>query len=112
MTDYWYSRLLFERSLALLYLVGFLVAANQFVPLLGEHGLEPVARFIRFVPFRASPSLFYFGSTDTALRVAAGTGVALSLVALVGLVDRLPMIAHAALWAAMWLLYLSFVNVG
>src|SRR6185312_15036394 len=37
MTDYWYSRVLFERSLALLYLVGFLVAANQFVPLLGEH---------------------------------------------------------------------------
>ena len=64
MTDYWYSRLLFERSLALLYLVGFLVAANQFVPLLGEHGLEPVSRFIRYVPFRASPSIFFFAPTD------------------------------------------------
>ena len=48
MTDalpaYWYSRFLFERALAAIYLTGFLVAANQFVPLLGEHGLEPVLR--------------------------------------------------------------------
>src|SRR3954464_5420334 len=112
MTDYWYSRLLFERSLALLYLVGFLVAANQFVPLLGEHGLEPVSRFVRYVPFRASPSIFFFAPTDTAFRIAAWTGVALAAIAIAGLADRLPMFAHAALWAAMWLLYLSFVNVG
>src|SRR3954465_4476223 len=112
MTDYWYSRLLFERSLALLYLVGFLVAANQFVPLLGEHGLEPVSRFVRYVPFRASPSIFFFAPTDTAFRIAAWTGVALAAIAIGGLADRLPMFAHAALWAAMWLLYLSFVNVG
>ena len=32
---YWYSRFLFERALAAMYLVGFAVAANQFVPLLG-----------------------------------------------------------------------------
>jgi lipase maturation factor len=109
---YWYSRLLFERSLALLYLVGFLVAANQFVPLLGEHGLEPVSRFVRYVPFRASPSIFFFAPTDTAFRITAWTGVALATTAIAGLADRLPMFAHAALWAAMWLLYLSFVNVG
>src|SRR6059058_5529791 len=105
MTDYWYSRLLFERALALLYLVGFLVAVNQFVPLLGEHGLEPVSRFVRYVPFRASPSLFFFTSSDAAFRIAAWTGVALSLVAIAG-ADRAPMIVHATLWAAMWLLYL------
>ena len=107
-----YSRLLFERALALIYLVGFLVAANQFVPLLGEHGLEPVSRFVRDVPFRASPSLFFLAPTDTAFRVAAWTGVALSVAAIAGVVDRLPTIAHAAIWATMWLLYLSFVNVG
>jgi hypothetical protein len=37
-SSYWYSRFLFERALALLYLVAFLAAAHQFVPLLGEHG--------------------------------------------------------------------------
>src|SRR5258708_5856055 len=57
---YWYSRFLFERSLALMYLVAFTVAANQFVPLLGERGT----------------------------------------------------VAAAIVWGALWLLYLSFVNVG
>ena len=114
MTDpaYWYSRLLFERALAAIYFVGFLVAANQFVPLLGEHGLEPVSRFVKFVPFRASPSLFFFAPTDTAFRLAAWVGVALSLVAVAGLTERAHVLVTAALWAAMWLLYLSFVNVG
>ena len=44
---YWYSRFVFERGLALIYLVAFLCAANQFVPLVGEHGLMPASRFIR-----------------------------------------------------------------
>ncbi|HKB14124.1 MAG TPA: hypothetical protein VKD69_25845, partial [Vicinamibacterales bacterium] len=48
MSHCWYSRLLFERLLAAIYCVAFLVAANQFVPLLGERGLEPVSRFVRF----------------------------------------------------------------
>ena len=114
MTDpaYWYSRLLFERALAAIFFVGFLVAANQFVPLLGEHGLEPVSRFVKVVPLRASPSLFFFAPTDTAFRLAAWVGVALSLVAVAGLTERAHVLVTAALWAAMWLLYLSFVNVG
>jgi hypothetical protein len=38
----WYSRWLFERALALIYFTAFLFALNQFVPLLGKHGLLPV----------------------------------------------------------------------
>src|SRR5262249_7361308 len=112
MAAYWYSRLVFERALAVIYLVGFLVAANQFVPLLGEHGLEPVSRFVQLVPFRASPSLFFLAPTDAAFRLGAWAGVALSLVAIAGLADRAPGLLAAMLWAALWLLYLSFVNVG
>jgi hypothetical protein len=111
-SGYWYSRFLFERALALIYLVAFLCAANQFVPLLGEHGLMPVSRFIRFVSFRQSPSLFFFASSDAAFRVAAWTGVGLSVAAFLGLGARLHPIASAAIWLALWLLYLSFVNVG
>ena len=44
MAEYWYSRWLFERALAAIYLVAFIAAAVQFVPLLGEHGLQPVGR--------------------------------------------------------------------
>src|SRR5262245_18036911 len=111
-SDYWYTRLVFERALALVYLVAFLCAANQFIPLLGEHGLLPVPRFVRFVPFRSSPSLFYLAPTDAAFRVAAWTGVALSVAAVAGIAESAGTVAHACVWAALWVLYLSFVNVG
>ena len=109
---YWYSRFVFERALAALYLVGFLVAANQFVPLLGQRGLLPVSRFTQFVPFRASPSLFYLSPTDTAFRVCAWVGVALAVLTLIGWPQQRGSVVSAVVWASMWLLYLSFVNVG
>jgi hypothetical protein len=109
---YWYSRFVFERSLVALYLVGFLVAANQFVPLLGERGLLPVSRFTQYVPFRASPSLFYVSPTDTAFRVGAWVGVALAVLTLIGWPQQRGAVVSAVVWALMWLLYLSFVNVG
>ena len=108
----WYSRWLFERALALIYFTAFLVAVNQFVPLLGEQGLLPVPEWVRQVPFRASPSLFYLFPTDTAFRTAAWLGVMLSVVALTGLASRAGSAVTAAVWALLWLLYLSFVNVG
>ena len=37
--DYWLSRWLFERALAAICLVAFLVAVTQFRPLLGERGV-------------------------------------------------------------------------
>jgi len=103
---------MFERALALIYLVAFLCAANQFVPLLGDHGLMPASRFIKYVPFRDSPSLFFFASTDAAFRLAAWAGVALASVALLGVADRQSAMLPAILWFALWALYLSFVNVG
>ncbi len=108
---YWLSRWLFERALAAVYLIAFTCAAHQFVPLLGEHGLLPVPRFVRAVPFRMTPSLFYFAANDAAFRVAAWTGIALSCVALVGLAQQSAVLS-AGVWIALWLLYLSFVNVG
>jgi Lipase maturation factor len=110
--SYWYSRFVFERAMALVYLIAFLVAANQFVPLLGERGLLPVPRFVRVIPFRAAPSLFYFAATDPAFRAAAWTGVALACLALTGYPQRWGTAAAAAVWAGLWVLYLSFVNVG
>ena len=108
----WYTRFTFERALALVYLVAFLVAANQFVPLLGEHGLLPVPRFIRLVPFGDSPSLFYFLATDRAFTAAAWIGVALSIAAFSGYPQRRGTIASGIVWALLWMIYLSFVNVG
>jgi hypothetical protein len=109
---YWYSRFLFERALAAMYLVGFAVAVNQFVPLLGERGLLPVSRFTQFVPFRASPSLFFLSPTDTAFRTCAWLGVGLAVLTLTGWPQQRGALVSAASWALLWVLYLSFVNVG
>src|ERR687888_1340577 len=77
--EYWLSRFVFERALGVVYLVAFLVAWNQFRPLLGERGLLPVPRFVRLVRFRDAPSLFHLRYSDRLLAVAAWTGVLLSL---------------------------------
>jgi len=109
---YWYSRYIFERGLALMYLVAFLSTANQVVPLLGQNGLLPIARFVRVVPFRSAPSLFYVASSDSTLRVTAWIGVALAVLVLTGYPQRCGTLAAALVWAILWALYLSFVNVG
>jgi len=111
-SDYWLTRLVFQRALAAIYLVAFLVAVNQFRPLLGEHGLLPVPDFIRAVPFRRSPSLFYVRYSDRILLAVAWTGFALAAGAIVGAPDLLPLPLTMAWWAALWALYLSIVNVG
>jgi hypothetical protein len=110
--SYWYSRFVFERSLGVIYLVAFLTAANQFIPLLGERGLLPFTRFISWVPFRSSPSLFYFVSRDWEIKAAAWLGVAIAVLVILNLPQRAGTLPTAIAWGALWLLYLSFVNVG
>ena len=109
--DYWLARLALEKSIGMLFFVGFLNIVNQFKPLSGERGLLPVPLFVKKVPFRDSPSLFFFFSTDKAFTVCGWIGVVLSGLIISGLVD-----AHTwalfAIWAVLWALYLSFVNVG
>src|SRR6476660_712661 len=97
-SGYWYSRFVFERALALIYLIAFLCAANQFVPILGEHGLMPVPRYVRQVPFLSTPSLFYFAPTDRAFRLAAWIGITVSTGLVIGLLQRWTVVA-AASWA-------------
>jgi hypothetical protein len=110
--DYWLTRLLIERGLGLVYLLGFLVALNQFPALLGERGLMPVPRFLRTVSFRAAPSLFHLGYSDRLLRVVAWTGAGLSAAIVVGLPQRGPLWLPMLVWLVLWILYLSIVNVG
>src|SRR3954454_4480731 len=109
---YWYSRWLFERGLSAIYLIAFLAVVYQFVPLLGERGLLPAVRFVKEVPFRASPSLFYWVTSDRAFQVCGWIGVALSAVALSGVAQRVGALPAAAVWAVLYVLYLSFINVG
>jgi hypothetical protein len=104
--------MLFQRGLALIYLIAFLNAVEEFKPLLGENGLLPVPLWVRAVPFREMPSLFYLAPKDWAFTAAAWTGVVLSALALSGISEWYSWWVSALVWALLWVIYLSFVNVG
>jgi hypothetical protein len=108
----WLARMLFQRSLAAIYVAAFVVAANQYRALLGEHGLTPVRRYLRSVSFKRSPSLFHLHHSDRTYLTVAWGGAVLSVATVVGLTDAVPLAAAMAVWAVLWLLYLSLVNVG
>ncbi len=108
----WFARLAFQRGLAAIYLVGFLVAARQFRALLGEHGLLPIPRYLSRTPARRSPSIFQLYYSDRFFAVIAWTGCALSAALIAGAPDHVPLWAAMLLWALPWALYLSIGNVG
>lgn len=108
---YWLARFALERAVGGLFLIAFLNAANQFRPLLGERGLLPVPLFVKQISFRESPSLFFFIPSDKAFGTSAWIGVGLSAVVVLGFVDQYSW-ALFAIWVVLWVLYLSFVNVG
>ncbi len=109
---YGLTRTVFQRALGLVYLIAFVNAVNQFKPLLGERGLLPVTAWVRAVPFRDSPSMFYWAPRDAAFTAAAWAGVILSSMVIAGIADRYSWWMSALVWMLLWVLYLSFVNVG
>jgi len=111
-TEFWLTRLCFQRALAFIYLIGFLIAANQFVPLLGERGLQPVSRFLRYVPFKRAPSIFYINCSDQFITATIWCGIGLSIFALSGWSESFGLATSMFTWALLWMIYLSLVNVG
>jgi hypothetical protein len=110
--DYWLPRLVFQRGLAALYLIAFLVAANQFRALLGSHGLLPIPRFLRRTTARQAPSLFRLHYTDQFFALVAWGAAALAAATVAGLADIVPLWTSMLIWAVLWAVYLSIVNVG
>src|SRR5438552_7882978 len=112
--SYWLTRFVILRLLGFVYAVAFLVAANQLIPLIGEHGLTPARDFLNVVQTQLGsrsagmlrvPTLFWFGVSDNALLIFSWIGFALSLVVLSGY-------ANAILLAVLWAMYLSIVHIG
>jgi Lipase maturation factor len=110
--DYWFARLVFERGLAVIYLIAFVAAARQFRGLLGERGLLPIPRYLHRVRFIDAPSVFHFRYSDRFFAAVAWSGAALAAAIAAGLGDALPLWAAMLAWAVLWALYLSIVNVG
>lgn len=110
--DYWLARLVVQRLLAVVYLLGFLAAARQGRALLGAHGITPIPRFLAMTPFRRAPSVFQWHYSDRFLAVVSWSGVVLAAAAVLGVPDLLGTPAGMVHWAVLWALYLSIVNVG
>src|SRR6266550_3315373 len=103
--SYWLTRFIILRLLGFVYAIAFLVAVNQLVPLIGEHGLTPATHFLQRIEGHVGssfdgmirlPTLFWFDISDRALTIFAGTGLVLSLVVLAGYANA---ILLTILWA-------------
>src|SRR5690242_9669528 len=103
---------MFQRGLALIYLAAFLVAFNQFRPLLGEHGLLPVPQFLAYVNFRRAPSIFHLHYSDRFFAGVSAAGILLSIAGLTSLSEQGPIWFSIAVWSSLYALYLSIMNVG
>src|SRR5689334_4757619 len=110
--EYWLSRLILERGIAVIYVFAFVAAARQFRALIGERGLLPVPRYLARESFARSPSIFHFHYSDRFFATVAWSGAALSAAMAAGLADVLPLWAVVVAWLVLWSLYLSIVNVG
>ncbi|GAA1778645.1 lipase maturation factor family protein [Agromyces lapidis] len=110
--DYEVARQVLQRGVGVLAVVAFWSTLNQFRPLLGEHGLLPVPALLQRASRLRGPSLFRWGYSDRRLVAVAVAGIVLGASVVFGLPQLgppwLPMLAFIALW----LLYLSIVNVG
>lgn len=116
--EYTIAREILQRGVALLFVVAFVSAANQFPALLGEHGLLPAPRFLRTQYGRAQPTLFRLHRrgapiySDRLLRIVAWTGAALAALIVLGVPQRTPGWVFVPLFLVVWFLYLSIVNIG
>lgn len=110
--QYWLGRLLLERGIAAIYLIAFLAAALQFRPLLGTRGILPIPRFLARRSFRQAPSIFHWHYSDRFFAAVCWTGALLATAIVAGATDLVPLWATMLAWLALWMAYLSIVNVG
>src|SRR5205814_10430791 len=84
--SYWLTRFVILRLIGFVYAVAFLIAAQQLVPLIGEHGLTPANRFLASIHTQLGsdmdgmlrvPTLFCFGISDQVLLIFACFGFGL-----------------------------------
>ncbi len=110
--EYWLGRLALERGTAIIYLIAFVAAAQQFRPLIGEHGMLPVPRYLAGQSFWRTPSIFHFRYSDRVFAGVCWLGAVLSAAVVAGAASFVPLWATMLIWLTLWVLYLSIVNVG
>ncbi|XP_049758782.1 lipase maturation factor 1 isoform X1 [Elephas maximus indicus] len=117
---FWLTRIVLLRALAFVYFVAFLVAFHQNKQLIGDQGLLPSRLYLKSVQqyfkgriawdaLSSAPTILWFldwSHMDTNLDLLALAGLGISSFVLIA------GCANMALMAALWVLYMSLVNVG
>jgi predicted DCC family thiol-disulfide oxidoreductase YuxK len=103
---------LFLRGFGLIYLAAFLSFAVQVQGLIGSHGILPLAELTDAVTASAGrerfwlmPMVFWWSSSDMAIRVVCWAGVTFSLLLICNLLPRLSLVL-------LYVLYLSLLYAG
>src|SRR5579862_3494953 len=102
----------FLHGLALVFFIAFASLIPQIRGLIGSGGIQPAASYLHAAReqlglerFWTLPTLAWIDSNDTFLLGLCWAGVAFSIALFAGLAPVLSL-------AALWILYLSVVNVG
>ncbi|XP_006873988.1 PREDICTED: lipase maturation factor 1 [Chrysochloris asiatica] len=117
---FWLTRVVLLRALAFVYFVAFLVAFQQNKQLIGDQGLLPSRLYLKSIQqhfkgrigwetLSAAPTLLWFldwSNMDASLDCLAVAGLGISSFVLVA------GCANMVLMTALWVLYMSLVNVG
>src|SRR5260370_11013930 len=109
---YFRARRWFLRGLGLIYLIAFVSLWAQVNGLIGANGISPVNQFLPAVyeqlgrqAYSLLPTLCWFNSTNPFLYILCGSGVAFSLLLVLG-------IAPAICLTALFVFYLSLTIAG
>ncbi|MGE4131012.1 MAG: lipase maturation factor family protein [Bdellovibrionales bacterium] len=113
--EYRLTRLILIQGLGLVYLNAFAILLFQGPTLWGQAGLAPIAEFAQtaqaqlgpgaWTAFWKWPSLFYFLPVERALHFLPAIGILIAIAMTLGFAN-LPMLL------TVWLIQLSFVNMG
>jgi len=111
-SSYHLTRFVLLRLLGFVYFFAFLSLATQVIPLIGSDGLYPADLFLQRIDqgstlksFWTLPTVFWFHISDNTLIILSWLGVLLSFILLIGF-------ANIPLLLALWIIYMSFTNIG
>jgi predicted DCC family thiol-disulfide oxidoreductase YuxK len=110
--SYFAARDLFIRSLGAIYLIAFVSLWMQIDGLVGEHGLQPIGRYLRLAheqlgpdAFFLLPTLCWFDSSNASLHYLCAAGAVISILLMAGFGPVLSL-------AVLFILYLSLTIAG
>ena len=109
--DFEFTRLLLQRSIGSIYLIGFVILFNQAVPLLEKKEFcQRISSSIELL--FGTLRVFSFIFSDTFLDALSFLGIILSFICVIGFTEKSHPTFNFLCWFYLWFIYLSFINIG